>query len=752
MSDKHKIGVHVSAQQRNNYGVAAPNLVSVVTFDPGAFDELDNRAIKIFRTHAIPNHKDAPGDFDRLPDDELEGAAEFWWSILKREYEPIRRRYGDDVYFQPINEINNPRTVLYLRGMVNAAEKDGYKLALWGDAGGSPDLPDWINTWLPFMKEVQAGGHIYSRHAYSGVTVDSVYLTNNDGTPSDSNTGRPFVEAKLMLENGIYMPMVITELGWLAGWNGLPSDWLADILRYNALMMEHENIVGSCLWNAGQWETAPNILSGRPLLELGNQLKTMTPQFYVSGSIQLPSQPDPEATFEDYLEQSAEANRTITYNEVAALEKAITADGLVPFTPEGRLKYSDRDYAYQGARRLGSPEKRVYHAVVGEWGKVGYHIFKIGADGNPFGADPDQLPHPFKGFKMGQPLNVRWAITDKFNAPRAYANGKHEGVDLDDATRTGDSKASVLATNNGRIKSIIRHNGGYGLHVVLQGNHEGHLFTITYGHLDEVYVSEGQYVETGKQLGEIGLTGNVTGEHLHITLQVHGWGLSGYVRDDVIDPLPFLPDPNEAGIKKPSGDRIDMLDYIRGDGRLYELRSYLPNGGQNRERTQTQISGSKFYSVKNSHWREMWYTDRSIYVGTDTSRGGGTFYRMTTAGQYGARWIPRYWSIGKTYTRSAAVQVFNMDGSPVDPTPKPVIDTMSFIARHDKWAGYNGIVLDDVLEIKWAAGESYFYAKGFGLVGWGRTHNDPLTPQGSRIDEIYKLGTRPDNIRETIGG
>ncbi|MFT5195738.1 MAG: hypothetical protein ACI85U_002761 [Candidatus Promineifilaceae bacterium] len=291
MAQKHKIGVHVSAQQRDNYGVAAPHLVSVTTFDPGAFDEIPDDAIKIFRTHAIAQHKDAPGDFDRLADKDLPGAAEWWWQAhLRKEYEPIRRKYGDNVYFQPINEINNPRTILYLRGMVKAAEKDGYKLALWGDAGGSPHLEDWIETWMPFMKEVQAGGHIYSRHAYSGVTIDSVHLTKEDGTPSDSNTGRPFVEAKLMLENGITMPMVITELGWRAGWNSLPSGWLKDLMRYNKLMMAHDNIVGCCIWNAGQWETAPNILAGKPLRDLGNQLKTMTPQFYRPGSIKLPPQ------------------------------------------------------------------------------------------------------------------------------------------------------------------------------------------------------------------------------------------------------------------------------------------------------------------------------------------------------------------------------------------------------------------------------------------------------------------------------
>ncbi|MEM9773344.1 MAG: M23 family metallopeptidase, partial [Chloroflexota bacterium] len=283
----HKIGVHVSAHQRDNYGAAAPHLVSVVSFDEGAFDEIPEQAIKIWRTHAIADHKDVAGDFDKLEDDELEPAAIWWFeNHLWPEIQGVMSRH-QNIYFQPTNEINNKRIIPYLRGMVKAAEKAGIKLALFGDAGGSPDLPDWIATWMPFMKEVQDGGHIYSRHAYSGVSMEfgsadnrTVYLTNPDGTPTDSNTGRPFVEAKLMIENGVYMPMVITELGWLGGWNNLPDGWLDDILRYNKLMMEHDIIVGSCLWNAGQWETAPNILSGRPLLDLGNQLRTMTPVFF----------------------------------------------------------------------------------------------------------------------------------------------------------------------------------------------------------------------------------------------------------------------------------------------------------------------------------------------------------------------------------------------------------------------------------------------------------------------------------------
>ena len=53
-----------------------------------------------------------------------------------------------------------------------------------------------------------------------------------------------------------------------------------------------------------------------------------------------------------------------------------------------------------------------------------------------------------------------------------------------------------------------------------------------YCHMSKIDVTPGQTVNTGDKLGEIGMTGRVTGPHLH-------WGVS--LNDARIDPLLFLP-------------------------------------------------------------------------------------------------------------------------------------------------------------------------------------------------------------------
>ena len=53
-----------------------------------------------------------------------------------------------------------------------------------------------------------------------------------------------------------------------------------------------------------------------------------------------------------------------------------------------------------------------------------------------------------------------------------------------------------------------------------------------YCHMNKIDVTPGQNVDSGEVLGEVGMTGRVTGPHLH-------WGVS--LNDARIDPLLFLP-------------------------------------------------------------------------------------------------------------------------------------------------------------------------------------------------------------------
>src|ERR1700750_481035 len=97
---------------------------------------------------------------------------------------------------------------------------------------------------------------------------------------------------------------------------------------------------------------------------------------------------------------------------------------------------------------------------------------------------------------------------------------------------------------------------------------------------------------------------------------------------------------------------VDLLDYLRGDGRLYEL----VNTFNTAEGTQTQTEATNvFYHVKNSQWEELWGDDVFIYRGTDTSPGNGQLYMLSENNHYGSAWAPRFVNVGDVFRRSATV-------------------------------------------------------------------------------------------------
>lgn len=94
---------------------------------------------------------------------------------------------------------------------------------------------------------------------------------------------------------------------------------------------------------------------------------------------------------------------------------------------------------------------------------------------------------------------------------KAYASGKHNGVDFGGSYGTTISAAAsgkVIGTGNlGKY--------AYGRWIAI--DHGNGIVTL-YGHLSSVLVSTGDKVDAGEQIGKMGSTGYSTGTHVHFTV------------------------------------------------------------------------------------------------------------------------------------------------------------------------------------------------------------------------------------------
>jgi murein DD-endopeptidase MepM/ murein hydrolase activator NlpD len=124
------------------------------------------------------------------------------------------------------------------------------------------------------------------------------------------------------------------------------------------------------------------------------------------------------------------------------------------------------------------------------------------------------------GSGMIFPLAIAAPITSLFGWRVHPITGDirfHAGTDLGAPTGT-----PILAVAKGQVETA-NWVGGYGLAVII--NHASAQQTL-YGHMSEILVQPGQWVEPGTVLGLVGNTGNSTGSHLHFEvrhLTQNGW-------------------------------------------------------------------------------------------------------------------------------------------------------------------------------------------------------------------------------------
>ena len=69
-------------------------------------------------------------------------------------------------------------------------------------------------------------------------------------------------------------------------------------------------------------------------------------------------------------------------------------------------------------------------------------------------------------FFLVNPVTTGFTITDPFNSPRPYANGRHEGIDL--RANHGGQPAEIVAAQTGVVDRIKSGDTGYGNYVRLR--------------------------------------------------------------------------------------------------------------------------------------------------------------------------------------------------------------------------------------------------------------------------------------------
>lgn len=129
-----------------------------------------------------------------------------------------------------------------------------------------------------------------------------------------------------------------------------------------------------------------------------------------------------------------------------------------------------------------------------------------------------------------QPNQWVWPTTNNYIITQYYSY-YHNAIDI-----SGNYNSSIYAANSGTISTVkngctagnLSCNGRGGNYIIIKHNINNY-YTI-YMHLKDIYVSEGQTISSGQEIGTMGNTGNVipvptnsnpyAGTHLHFSLYI----------------------------------------------------------------------------------------------------------------------------------------------------------------------------------------------------------------------------------------
>lgn len=213
---------------------------------------------------------------------------------------------------------------------------------------------------------------------------------------------------------------------------------------------------------------------------------------------------------------------------------------------------------------------------------------------------------------------------------------------------------------------------------------------------------------------------------------------------DVLEAIFYHPEQEPPGQPDPpAGQTYDLLSYLRGPDKI----QYDTDGKTFTQTYQYRHEGDAWRLVKggNGQYEFLYADDRFIYRREDTSQGNDRFYVHYTAGKAGAPWVKRYMAVGETAVFFKDV-VHYWNNCTVRIPKTAVTDSIRLNAVYSSYTfPGTGKTLANVAELEWLqGGERYWFAQGFGLVGFT---DGPITaefmggPLQGRADlPIYQPG------------
>lgn len=104
-----------------------------------------------------------------------------------------------------------------------------------------------------------------------------------------------------------------------------------------------------------------------------------------------------------------------------------------------------------------------------------------------------------------------WPVNGGYISDVFGSNRNHKGLDI-----AAPEGTDIYAAAEGKVIATGWNTGGYGYFVMID---HGNGYATLYGHMSKVIASNGAEVKCGDLIGEVGTTGDSTGNHLHFEVR-----------------------------------------------------------------------------------------------------------------------------------------------------------------------------------------------------------------------------------------